>query len=127
MTAEQPLILDPLKKAVASLRDALSQPKNPYTRDATIQRFEYTFELAWKLTRRRLAQSGVEAFNLKELFRAAARQGLVDEVEPWFAYLKGRNLTSHTYNENTAEEVYLLAKAFLPDAERLLARLEGPG
>ena len=45
-------IWSPLRGAVDSLQDAVAQPKNPYTRDATIQRFEYTFELAWKMLRR---------------------------------------------------------------------------
>jgi len=123
-TEQSPLNLDPLEKAVDSLRDALAQPKNPYTRDATIQRFEYTFELAWKTLRRYLAiETAVDAFNLKEVFRVAGRQGLVADVEAWFDYLKGRNLTSHTYNEKTAEETYRLASAFLPDVQALLDEL----
>lgn len=112
-------------RALDALRDALEQPKNPYTRDATIQRFEYTFELAWKSLKRYLrAETGADFFNIKDLFRHAGRQGLLSDVEAWFSYLKGRNLTSHTYNEKTAEETYILARAFLPDAEALLARLE---
>jgi nucleotidyltransferase substrate binding protein (TIGR01987 family) len=119
-----PLNLAPLVKAVDSLRDALAQPKNPYTRDASIQRFEYTFELSWKLLRRYLAtEAAVNPFNLKELFREAGRQGIIANVEAWFAYLKGRNLTSHTYNEKTAEETYQLAVAFLPDAQALVNEL----
>jgi nucleotidyltransferase substrate binding protein (TIGR01987 family) len=119
-----PLNFAPLIKAVDSLRDALAQPKNPYTRDATIQRFEYTFELSWKLLRRYLAtEAAVDTFNLKELFRQAGRQGIIANVESWFAYLKGRNLTSHTYNEKTAEETYQLAAAFLPDAQALVNEL----
>jgi nucleotidyltransferase substrate binding protein (TIGR01987 family) len=121
-----PLNLAPLVKAVDSLRDALAQPKNPYTRDATIQLFEYTFELSWKALRRYLAaEAAVDVFNLKELFRQAGRQGIIANVESWFAYLKGRNLTSHTYNEKTAEETYKLAAAFLDDAQALLNELRG--
>lgn len=122
---EHPLLnLDPLEKAVDSLHDALAQPKNPYTRDATIQRFEYTFELSWKMLRRYLStETAIDAFNLKELFRQAGRQGIIANVEAWFAYLKGRNLTSHTYNEKTAEETYQLAAAFLPDAQALFDEL----
>ena len=56
-------------------------------------------------------------------FRQAGRQGIIAEVEAWFAYLKGRNLTSHSDNEKTAEETYLLATRFLPDAELLLKEL----
>jgi nucleotidyltransferase substrate binding protein (TIGR01987 family) len=119
-----PLNLAPLVKAVDSLQDALAQPKNPYTRDATIQRFEYTFELSWKMLRRYLAtEAAVDAFNLKDLFRQAGRQGILANVEAWFAYLKGRNLTSHTYNEKTAEETYQLAAAFLDDAQALVHEL----
>ena len=119
-----PLNLNPLAKAVDSLRDALAQPKNQYTRDATIQRFEYTFELSWKLLRRYLAtETSTDVFNLKDLFRQAGRQGIIGDVESWFAYLKGRNLTSHTYNEKTAEETYNVAAAFLKDADALLDEL----
>jgi len=123
-TEATPLNLDPLAKAVASLRDALAQPKNPYTRNATIQRFEYTFELCWKTLRRYLsAETAFDAFNLKDLFRQAGRLGIIANVESWFAYLKVRNLTSHTYNEKTAEETYALARQFLADADALLHEL----
>ena len=40
------LILTQLRKAVASLNDVAAQPKDEYIRDATIQRFEYTYLLA---------------------------------------------------------------------------------
>ncbi|MEO2089136.1 MAG: nucleotidyltransferase substrate binding protein [Gemmataceae bacterium] len=123
-TPQPTLNLEPLARAVDSLRDALAQPKNPYTRDASIQRFEYTFELCWKMLRRYLAaEAAVETFNLKDIFREAGRQGILADVEVWFTYLKGRNLTSHTYNEKTAEETYLIAAAFLPDAQALLDEL----
>lgn len=123
-TGTTPLNFSPLAKAVESLRDALAQPKNPYTRDAAIQRFEYTFELSWKMLRRYLAtEAGIESFNLKELFRQAGRQGIIANVEAWFEYLKGRNLTSHTYNEQTADEVHRLASTFVDDADALLNEL----
>jgi nucleotidyltransferase substrate binding protein (TIGR01987 family) len=61
--------------------------------------------LSWKMLRRYLAMdTAVEFFNVKDLFRQAGRQGIIDNVESWFAYLEGRNLTSHTYNEKTSEE-----------------------
>lgn len=42
------LLLDDLRRAIARLDDALAQPENEYLRDAAIQRFEFSFELAWK-------------------------------------------------------------------------------
>ncbi len=77
-----PIILTPLKKAVASLKRAVAQPKNEYTRDAVIQRFEYTYELSWKMLKRYLAEeTGTKEFNIKNLYREAGRQQLIDDVE----------------------------------------------
>src|SRR3954453_6043064 len=111
--------LNPLKKAAASLRDALQiAPKNDLERDGVIQRFEYTFELAWKTLKRYFqTTSQVEEFNLKNLFREAGKQNLVKSVETWFGYLKVRNETSHVYDRQVAERVFLSAKQFLPDVE----------
>ncbi len=74
-------------------------------------------------SRRRAQRPKGGIFNLKDLFRQAGRQGIIANVESWFAYLKGRNLTSHTYNEKTAEETYQLAAAFLDDVQALLDEL----
>jgi nucleotidyltransferase substrate binding protein (TIGR01987 family) len=121
----QELTLTPLTKAIASLEDALSQPFNPYTRDASIQRFEYTFELAWKLLQRYLkTYTTADVLSVKDLFREAARLELIDAAEPWFEFLAARNLTSHTSNENTANETYSVAVTFLPAVKELLNSLE---
>jgi nucleotidyltransferase substrate binding protein (TIGR01987 family) len=118
------LILTPLKKAIASLKKVLAQPKNEFIRDTAIQRFEYTYELSWKMLKRYLTEeAGIEEFNIKNLFRVAARIGLIDNVESWFKYQKARNLTPHTYNEKTAEETFNIVQQFLPDAEKLLVKL----
>lgn len=115
----------PLKKALSALQEALALPKNDITRDATIQRFEYTFELTWKLLKRHLAQeAGIQEYSIKNLFRDAAKANLIENVEAWFAYLEARNLTSHTYNEKTANETYQAAKHFAVDANKLLQKLE---
>lgn len=119
------LSLTPLKKAIGSLAEAIDQPFDPFIRDATIQRFEYTFELSWKILQRYLQlQTPNTTINVKDLFRIAARMELIDNPEPWFEYLKARNLTSHTYNEITANETYSVAQRFLPDAIHLLTKLE---
>ena len=49
---KQDLSINPLENAVKSLERSLKQEKNEFTRDSTIQRFEYTFELAWKTLKR---------------------------------------------------------------------------
>ncbi len=121
------LVITPLRNAVASLSTALAQPKNEFIRDAVIQRFEYTYELAWKMLRRQLVEDlgaeSVTPLNRQDLFRLAAERGLITDPLPWFAYHKAQNITSHTYNEAVAEEVYQAAQSFLGDAESLLRAL----
>lgn len=126
--SQPPLLLVPLRKVLASLDAALAQPKNEFIRDSVIQRFEYTYVLTWKLLKRHLEDDeGVENIDhltRKELFRVAFEKGLIGDVEAWFAYHGARNATSHTYNEDIAEELYAAACAFAPDARRLFAQIE---
>ena len=129
--------LGSLEQAVLSLKEALetydiqsaSSPPtvNLVLRDGVIQRFEYTVELCWKMLKRHLEEKGLErvdSFGIKELFRAGYEQGLVADPVVWLDYLKKRNLTSHTYDEETAKIVFAVARSFLPDAENLLLRLK---
>lgn len=125
--SESRLILTPLRKAWESLSRVLSIEKTDIVRDATIQRFEYTYEIAWKMMKRHLEWSGVadvDSLSRRDLFREAARAGLIDDAERWFEFLKARNVTSHTYNESIAEEVYLAARAFRDQCSELLRALE---
>ncbi|NVK42616.1 MAG: nucleotidyltransferase substrate binding protein [Oceanospirillaceae bacterium] len=122
------LILTPLEKAVASLELALQQPKNEFIRDAVIQRFEYTYELCWKMLRRKLIEDQGEAhvvmLSRRELFRMAAEYGFIADTQRWITYHRARNETSHLYDEKKAEEVFRVATEFLPDAQALLSILE---
>jgi nucleotidyltransferase substrate binding protein (TIGR01987 family) len=130
------LDLSSFEKALASLNTALeaySATQHPagsaeheLMRDGVIQRFEYTFELAWKMIKRYLQEYGLErvdSLTNRDLFRLGYEQGLLREAEIWFDYLAKRNLTSHTYNQVTAEAVYQSAQAFLYDARFLLDQL----
>jgi nucleotidyltransferase substrate binding protein (TIGR01987 family) len=124
----QKLVFTSFRKALDSLEAALNQPEvNDIVRDATIQRFEYTYEIAWKMMKRHLKWMEVAEIHKlhgKELFRKAAEVELIDNPEQWFQFKDARNKTSHTYNEEDAQEVYELAKAFLPVAQQLLRDLE---
>jgi len=101
-------------------------------RSGVVQSYEVAYEQCWKMIRRWLRENGVpedadHPRTRKELFRLAAEAGLVDDPVRWFAYGDARNLTSHTYDGETAERVVAEAVRFLPDARALLARLEDAG
>jgi nucleotidyltransferase substrate binding protein (TIGR01987 family) len=130
------LDLTSMEKAVRSLESAIdiynrnpaptNDPERTVLRDGVIQRFELTFELSWKMLKRYLEQYGLERpdrLSNRDLFRVGFEQELIDDPEKWFLYLRMRNLTSHTYDEAKATEVFQATQRFLPDVKHLLERL----
>lgn len=93
-------------------------------RDGVIQRFEYCMDLAWKLMQRFLKTELQADESLmrskKDLFRLAAKMGVIHDAENWIAHYNARNETSHRYNPETAQDVFFQAQLFLPDAQTLL-------
>jgi nucleotidyltransferase substrate binding protein (TIGR01987 family) len=134
------LELGPLIKAVAQLDKALEYAARAESgpdpdlfeqfRNSVIQTFEYSYELCFKLVRRKLMDMAVSADEIaalpfQDVVREAARMGLIDDPEAWFDYRTVRNKTSHAYQEEFAREAYAMAKVFLPDAKRIVERLRG--
>ena len=74
--------------------------------DATIQRFEFCFELAWKLIKAVLEYEGIEANSPRSCIREGWKQGMISNAEAWLEMMEKRNLSSHTYDENVAREIY---------------------
>lgn len=113
--------LEEYEKALKSLADALSLPKDDITRDAVIQRFEFCVELGWKSAKKVM---GVGSTAPKDVVREMAQNGLIDETGGWFKAIEDRNLSSHTYNEKIADQVYESAKSFHALGVDLLKRLK---
>ena len=90
--------------------------------------FEFTYELCWKFIKRWLetnVSAGVaDGVTRRELFRLAAENRLLGDVEQWMRYHEARNLTSHIDQPAIAERVYNTAHEFARDAAGLLAALE---
>ena len=98
-------------------------------RAGVIHNFEVAYDLSWKFIQRwirenRTPEDAEHPRTRKDLFRLAARYGLIADPEPWFVYGDARNLTSHTYNEAQAVSVYETAKDFRDDAKYLLKQLK---
>lgn len=74
--------------------------------DATIQRFEFCFELAWKLMKAVLQYDGIEVNSPRSCIRESWKQGLIPNAQEWLEMMEKRNLSSHTYDENAAREIY---------------------
>lgn len=135
------LDLNSLQKAVAALQRGLAKANDQtfiagldadaldMVKSGVIQHFEITYELCWKFIKRWLetdvSPSVAEGVTRRELFRLAAENGLIKDVDAWMKHHDARNLTSHTYDPEVAEKVFRAAHDFAHDAKRLLTALEG--
>ena len=108
-----------LEAALSTLDEVLMMEWSRVVRDAAIQRFEYCFELVWKLIKRRLKLDGIEVNSPRQAIRHAFENGYIEDADFWFELLEDRNLTTHTYNADIADKVYESARR-LPDASRAL-------
>lgn len=115
------MTLDEFKKAVTRLDEAARQPKNEFLRDSVIQRFEFCIELAWKTAKRAM---GVATAAPKDVVREMAQSGYIEDVSIWLQAIDMRNLSSHTYKEDLAEQVYAFACGFVPQLQALVAKLD---
>lgn len=92
--------------SVQRLEEACVQPFSSFIRDSVIQRFEFCWELAWKTLRLKLEAEGIAVNTPRETWQQALQVGLIADGNAWSEAQKKRNLTSHTYDEKLADEVY---------------------
>lgn len=112
-----------LLDAHAALKRSLAQPEDEFTRNSSIQCFEFTLELVWKTLKRVLEVYGVGVSNARETFRQALAIKLVDKPETWFQYIELCNKSTHTYAEPTAKEIYGHLPKFSAEVDELIRRL----
>ena len=121
------------RRAFLLLREALDEEQlTQLEREGTIQRFEYTMELAWKVMKDYLEAQNVVLSQVtpRAVIRAAFQAQLVDDGEAWMDALDDRNKMSHTYNfehfEVVLDNVRARYLAAMDDLHmRLFDELEG--
>lgn len=127
------LDLSSFQKALGSLERAIQRSQadrgDEELRDSVIQRFEYTYELSWKMLKRQLEIDAptpemIDALGFRDLIREGAERGLIRDPAAWFEYREQRNITAHTYDEKKAAQVYMTALRFYGDALALFRELE---
>lgn len=99
--------LDNWTKALAQLTKFMERAElNELEEQGLIQSFEYNHELAWKTQKDFLEAQGVtDLFGSKTVAKQAFATGLIDNGEVWMDMIESRNLTSHTYNEETTQKI----------------------
>lgn len=118
------------QSALQRLKEAVFEFNQPEAseviRDGVIQRFELTYELAWKTTKVYLEDVGiVEVNSPKAVIREAYAQKLLGDEKNWLLMLNDRNMTSHMYKEEIAEEIAeRITNLYIAEFDLLLQKLQ---
>lgn len=76
-------------------------------KEGLIQRFEYTHELAWNVMKDyAFFQGNSTVGGSRDATREAFRLNIIENAEVWMDMIQSRNRTSHTYNEEIANEIF---------------------
>lgn len=128
----------PLKNAMSQLETSVNYLNSDLAhndpnlriqfRNSSIQCFEFTYELSYKMIRRQLEQivgttDELRQMNFADFIRTAAEAGLIPDVKRFIIYRQRRNLTSLTYDEKKAEEIIVILDDFIRDIHYLLNQL----
>ena len=95
-------------------------------KEGLIQRFEYTHELAWNVMKDYAIHQGNNAVgSSRDATREAFQLQLISDGKIWMEMIGSRNKTSHTYNDEVAEEIYSkILNEYYPAFLELLKNME---
>lgn len=93
-----------LKRLEEAIARYQASPSDTLYRDGLIQRFEFTFELAWKSLKEYLEDQGMvlTIVSPRSVLKEAYATGIIDNPDIWNEAVDSRNLMSHIYDEETA-------------------------
>ena len=99
------------------------------SRLASIQAFEFCYELSIKFMQRALQEMGasgkpVDHLTFYDFIKESKESGLIQDTDKWLDYRSKRNMTSHTYGEESANIVYGILPEFKTDIAALITRLK---
>lgn len=106
--SEPKLKVNNFNNALARLKEGIAKydELDDLSRDGILQRFEFTFELAWKSLKVLFENEGLTGLNSpKTVLREALAAELIKDDELWLAMLNDRNSTAHIYSEQLAIEI----------------------
>ena len=101
---------DNFERAFTLLKEAFEKDISEMSdleKEGVVQRFEYTFELAWKTLKDYLVYSGVvfDQITPRRIIKEAFAARIIEDGQTWIDMLEQRNLMSHTYDKETLDGV----------------------
>ncbi len=141
MDVNQKLDFSALQQAINSLSEAIDVVTNEQWFNqqgnsvqntliaGVIQNFEFVYELSIKMLKRQLEKESsspeeIDFASFRGLLRMALEKGFIQNIDTWFEYRQMRNITSHTYDHEKAQQVNEMTSHFLKSAIILLNQLE---
>ena len=116
--------IENLGKALVQFSKALAEPESAIVRDASIQRFEFTYELLWKTVKSFLEDfHGVRAVSPRQVFKEAFVIDIIDNEDIFLAMLESRNALAHTYSEKQARDICEKCPQYLTAMEQTFSHL----
>lgn len=96
------------KNALERLKEAMLEEPTAIIIDGTIQRYEFTFELAWKIMKDYLEYNGfVDGLSSpRNIIQLAFQNKIIKNGDIWIQMMLDRNLLSHLYDEEKSREIY---------------------
>lgn len=97
------------EKALASLREGLQKEGtfSDLEKNGVIQRFEFTYELAWKTLQDLLIEKGYDDVRgPNPVIQQAFEDGYLEDADIWRKMKTDRQKTVHTYNEETSNAIF---------------------
>jgi nucleotidyltransferase substrate binding protein (TIGR01987 family) len=94
-------------------------------RGGLIQFFEVAFELSWKTLKDYLETGGFQVKSPRDVLKQAFQSEIIRDGHTWMEALEDRNLTAHTYNEETALKIErLIREKYFPAMAALYEKLK---
>jgi len=111
--------------AVERFEESLRAEKSEMARDSAIIRFEFTFDLSWKIVKAFLEENrGLKCVSPVTCFQEAYHQSLIDYDDVWIKMVKDRNFVAHVYKEEKAEMLYSKFSGYLKLFKDLLSKIK---
>lgn len=104
--------VSPLLKSYTKFEKFRKHLETEQEQAGAIQAFEYTYEQAWKTMKRLLATKGISVQSPRETFREAALNNMIKDPNAWFDFIKVRNITLNTYDEEEIAQVLSVLDPF---------------
>jgi nucleotidyltransferase substrate binding protein (TIGR01987 family) len=115
------------KKALGQLTKFIEKKElNELEQQGLIQSFEYTHELAWSTLKDYFENQGETGIHgSRDAFRLAFRRGLIEDGETWMDMIESRTLTSHTYQEDIAQDIAdKIFNRYFPEYQALRTKMD---